>query len=68
MATQISLSPYIVLDRMLQRPGLLGDDDDWTSSTSVRKEVMARGKSLQGGFNSSRANYKVSSSFLLFDN
>jgi hypothetical protein len=46
MTTQIALSPFILLDRMLQQPVLLGDDDDWTGSSSV-----ARRRKLQNRIN-----------------
>jgi hypothetical protein len=42
----MGLSPFILLDRMLQQPGLLGDDDDWTGSTSI-----ARRRKLQNRIN-----------------
>jgi hypothetical protein len=42
----MALSPFILLDRMLQQPGLLGDDDDWTGSTSI-----ARRRKLQNRIN-----------------
>ena len=44
MDTQTIPGPCIVLDRMIQQPGLLGDDDDWTGSTSwaKRRKVQNR--------------------------
>lgn len=58
MATPIanSRSPRILLDRMLQQPGLLGDDDDWTGSTSfARRKLQNRTnqrahREFRGGF------------------
>jgi hypothetical protein len=46
MAGQIWQSPHLFLDRMQQTSGLLGDNDDWTGSTSY-----ARRKRLQNRVN-----------------
>jgi len=38
MATEIALSPYILLDSMLQQPGMLGDDDHWIGPMGFSKK------------------------------
>jgi len=40
MASQIAPTPYIFLDRMLQQPGLVGNDADWTGSASFARRKL----------------------------
>jgi hypothetical protein len=44
IATQLNSTPGILLERMPQQAGLLGDDVDWTGSSSpaVRRKLQNR--------------------------